>query len=123
MAWILPILATAGAYVAGRAGSGGGIKFAEEIGTKKEMKVYAPFQPFIYQPHTEITTTTITRSPYAQVKKESAPTWTTPLTQTISPIQGSGAIGSPDTGAGGFNIWDMVIIGGIGLGAYYLIKK
>ena len=129
MTWFLPVLSTAGAFFMGKS-SGGGTNI--EVGTSKKdiktIEINAPYMPYVNQPYTETTTTFISNSPNAQLttKKEGSATWDTSLPQTISPQQIGGAIpslGSSDGTSSGINIFDIVIIGGVGFGAYLLLSK
>jgi len=118
------ILSGVGAgWLLGRAGSSGGI----EIGTsKKDIKqtdINLQYSPVVYQPFTEITTTTIENSPSASVstKKTQTPEWSTQMPVSVIPLQSGGSL--PQPSGAGVNIWDFVIIAGLGVGAYYIIKK
>jgi len=127
-----PILLGAGGWLAGKSASGGGI----EIGTSKKetanINVVAPFSPFIFSPTNaqDYSTNIISNSPNSSIstKKEDAVSGaTTPISYAL-PIelgqaQGSGtAIGEPSSG-GGIDYMTMVVLAGLGLGAWVLLKK
>lgn len=107
-----------GGYLFGKS-AGGGMEILTS--KKEEMTIIAPFSPFTYAPVITTETTTITGSPYATTtsKKEIAGA-TTPMTQLLTPTQAQGTAGG---GGGGIDFMSILIIGGFGLGAYYLIKK
>ena len=122
----------------GKSGSGGGIDLFRgvEIGTSKKQtsistqETYAPqittTKTYDYSPVIQID------SPYASATSKKEQAISTTPTQTIAPVlmptqlQGAGQVGTPATASGGgagINIWDMVIVGGLGLGAYFLLIK
>ena len=143
---VLPILlplATLGAgWLFGKSGSGGGgldVMRGMEIGTSKkqvstttsEQTTIAPTitrtYDYVFSPTYAIGSTGTTG---ATTKKEQeiSQTPTTSPAMTIIPtqLQGAGEIGGAGSGSGsasGINIYDIIIVGGIGLGAYMLLTK
>ena len=128
--FLLPIIAGAGAFLAGKSGGGGAIEIAT---TKKQSSIVnANFMPFTFSPttSTDTTNTYITNSPNASVttKKEGSATQGAyiPLTQNVAPSQaqggvaGQGAVASSE--GGGLDMFSMALYGGIGLSAWYLLK-
>lgn len=131
----LPLLAgsllAGGGWLAGKSASGG-----IEIGTNKkqssEVNVIAPFMPFIFQPTTDTTNTNnyIVNSPNSSVdmtsKKElsgaSAPIiYSLPIETGQGQGSGTSGTGEGATG-GGFDYMTLVVLGGLGFGAYYFLK-
>ena len=133
MAVILPLVAGAGllgaGWLFGKSGSGG---ITSEILTKKEYtstqttQTYAPtYAPTITRTY-EYAPQIITGSPYAtmETKKESSIAQTPQVSPTVAIIPTTAQSSPLGAGSsGGVNIWDFVIIGAIGTGAYLLLKK
>ena len=138
---ILPLATLGAGWLFGKSGGGGGLDLFRgvEIGTKKEQistttseqTTIAPTitrtYDYVYSPTYAIGSTDVTG---AVTKKEQVITQTptTTPTMTIIPtqLQGAGEVGAGGggvAGGGGINIYDIVIIGGIGLGAYMLLTK
>ena len=144
---VFPLIAGAGLLGAGwlfgkSGGGGGGIDLFRgvEIGTKKEQiatttstqTTIAPTTTrtydYVYSPTYAIGSTDVTGA-VTKKEQEISQTPTTTPTMTIIPtqLQGAGEVGGLGgggvAGGGGINIYDIVIIGGIGLGAYMLLTK
>jgi len=143
---VFPLIAgaglLAGGWLAGKSGGGGGIDLFRgvEIGTKKEQTstttseqtTIAPTitrtYDYVYSPTYAIGSSDVTGA-VTKKEQEISQTPTTSPAMTIIPtqLQGAGEIGGAGgggvAGGGGINIYDIVIIGGIGLGAYMLLTK
>jgi len=135
VAFLLPILATAGAFFMGKSSSGGGIDLfrGTELFTKKEQTTITTSNQSTYSPTInrtyDIQYNIASEGSNITTKKEQVvsqtPTTTPSLTVIPTALQGAGTVGlgSSDGTSSGINIFDIVIIGGVGFGAYLLLSK
>ncbi len=131
--FLLPILATGGAYLFGKSSGGGGIDLFRgvEIGTSKKQYSTTTSTQTTYSP-------TITRTYDIQyniasggsevtTKKEQAITQqpTTSPAMTIIPtqLQGAGEVGGAGATGGGGGGFDYMTIAIIGVGAWFLFGR
>jgi len=134
-------LLAGGGWLAGKSASGGGVDLLSgfEIGTTKKSFQYTDSRQTT---NTNVYAPTINRTFDIQyniasegssisTKKEQAitqqPTVSPQVTPTLLVVpttqQGAGEIGgSGSSGSAGFDYMTLVVLGGLGLGAYYLLK-
>jgi len=126
MAVLLPLIAGAGLLGAGWLGGRAGGGAIELLTTKKSQQITQTFQE-TYAP-------TITRTYDVQyniatggsavtTKKEQAITQQPAISPSVVVVPTTAQGGGVGAGNGGFDIMSIVIIGGLGLGAWYFLKK
>ena len=122
-------------WLFGKSGSGGGVDLFRgvEIGTSKKQEsttistqtTIAPTITRTYDFQYNIASGGSTIATKKEQAIEQTPTTSPAMTIIPTQLQGSGEVGGFGGGSAsgsGVNIWDMIIIGGIGLGAYMFLK-
>ena len=133
VAWLLPVLATGGAYLAGKGGSGGAIelfttKKSTQITDARQTTTSSVYSPTITR-NVDIQYNIATGGSEVTTKKDAYQKISPTSTPTISPIQAvspttaqGGGIGGGSAGLG-IDPLTIALFGGLGFGAYYLLTK
>lgn len=150
VAWLIPAVLSGVSYLFGKSSGGGGIDIARglEVGTLKKQQTnaqqytqtttstYAPvYAPSIqrsfdiqYNIASGYGSAISTKKDLALTQQPditSQPTVTPTIIPSMAllPSQGSGGGVLPSGGGAGFDYASILIVGGLGLGAYYLLKS